>query len=274
MWSGLGKMNPLNHHLENAGYRVSPNAKGRYIQGLIRLVGELSAMDFLHDDYMIRLLSNAQLRKGKAFTYKQLQQLAIPESDIDRFYTQMQTLSAKGLFLRGYSLQCPVCDLETWYDLSSVGEHVICQGCRFSFQMPLTLPFAYRPNRLLIEALKSGALTILLTALWLSEQDNSMQWQTESVVHQGNIMTDIDILATVNKELWLIECKDNFKVTDKALDDIIEQLRVGQKIKDDLGAEQSFFATLYAKSLPERLVSFLYEQNIQVLTRRDLLRVR
>jgi len=265
-------MSPLHQQLQQAGYRVTANAKGRYVNGLIRLMGDLSAMDFLRDDYMIRLLSNAQLRKGKAFTYKQLQQLANPQHDIDRFLEQMQMLSARGMFLRGYGLQCPVCDLEAWYSLSDIGEYVTCQGCRFDFQMPLTLPFAYRPNRLLAEALKSGAMTILLTALWLHARDDEVVWQTESVVHQGDLTTDIDILARVNGELWMVECKDNFKSSERALDDLLEQMRAGQQIASDIGAEQSLFATLYTQDLPDRLTDFLAGNNITLLTRDALLR--
>jgi len=265
--------NTLHQRLQSAGYKVSSNTKGRYTQGLIRLMDELPAMDFLRDDYMIHLLSNAQLRKEKAFTYKQLQQIALPEDQIDRFYSQMQTLTAKGMFLRGYHLQCPVCDLATWYGLYDINEHVTCQGCRFTFQLPLTLPFAYRPNRLLAEALKSGAMTILLTALWLIEQDNTMQWQTECVVQNGNITTDIDIGAQVNGEIWIIECKDNFKTTDKALDELIDQLRIGHQVAQDIGASRYILATLYDKTIPDRLANFLAEHQIKVLTRRDLLRV-
>ena len=263
----------LHQKLQSAGYGVSPNAKGRYIQGLIRLMGDLPSMDFLRDEYMIQLLSNAQLRKEKAFTYKQMHQIAHPEQETDRFYAQMQTLIAKGMFLRGYNLSCPVCDLDTWYSLSAVDEHVTCQGCRFEFQMPLTLPFAYRPNRLLVEALKSGAMTILLTALWLHEQDITMQWQTESVVYQGGLMTDIDIAAQVNGEMWLMECKDNFKTTDKALDELIEQLKTGQQIAQDIGASRYLFSTLIARPIPDRLADFLASQQIDVLGRTNLLSV-
>ena len=265
--------NHLQQRLQSAGYKVSSNVKGRYTQGLIRLMGDLSAMDFLRDDYMVRLMSNAQLRKEKAFTYKQLQQIAEPENHIDRFYAQMQTLTAKGMFLRGYHLRCPVCDLATWYSLSDISEHVTCQGCRFAFQLPLTLPLAYRPNRLLAEALKSGAMTILLTALWLYGQDNTMRWQTESIVQNGKITTDIDIVAQVNDEIWVIECKDNFKTTASALGELIEQLRIGHKIAQDIGASRYLLATLYANTMPDRLRDFLANRQIDVLTRADLLRV-
>lgn len=265
-------MQSIYQHLQSVGYQVTSNAKGRYIQGLTRLMGDLPAMDFLRDDYMIRMLSNAQLRKEKAFTYKQLQQLAIPEQHIDRFYKQMQLLSAKGMFLRGYNLQCPVCDLDTWYSLTAIDEIVTCQGCRFDFQMPLTLPFAYRPNRLLVEALKSGAMTILLTALWLYDQDHAMQWQTESVVQQGKLTTDIDIATQINGEIWLIECKDNLKTGDKALSDLITQLQTGHQIAQAIGARRYLFSTLYAKPLPESLTEFLTTHDIEVLTRVELLR--
>lgn len=262
----------LHQQLQSAGYGITTNAKGRYIQGLIRLMGDLPAMDFLRDEYIIRLLSNAQLRKEKAFTYKQLHQIANPAHLTDRFYAQMQTLIANGMFLRGYNLSCPVCDLDTWYSLSAVDEHLTCQGCRFEFQMPLTLPFAYRPNRLLVEALKSGAMTILLTALWLYEQDKTMQWQTESVVYQGGLMTDIDIAAQVHGEMWLIECKDNFKTTDKAQDELMEQLKTGQQIAQDIGAKRYLFSTTYAKPIPDVLADFLKFHQIKMLGRADLLR--
>jgi len=265
--------NSLHQRLHSAGYKVTPNAKGRYTQGLIRLMGGLPAMDFLRDEYMTRLLSNAQLRKEKAFTYKQFQQIAKPENDIDRFYEQMQMLIAKGMFLRGYNLQCPVCDLATWYGLSDLEEHVTCQGCRFAFQLPLTLPFAYRPNRLLIEALKSGAMTILLTALWLYEQDNTVYWQSECIVQNGNIATDLDIGAQFDDDIWVIECKDNFKVSDTTLDELINQLKSGHQVAQDIGASRYLLATLYAKAIPDHLTAFLVEQNIDLLTRADLLRI-
>lgn len=261
----------LHQQLQSAGYSVSANAKGRYIKGLIRLMGDLTALTFLRDEYMIRLLSNAQLRKEKAFTYKQLHQIANPAYHTDRFYSQMQTLIAKGMFLRGYNLACPVCDLDAWYSLMAIDEHVTCQGCRFEFQMPLTLPFAYRPNRLLVEALKSGALTILLTALWLYEHDETMQWQTESVVHQGELMTDIDIAVQMGDAIWLIECKDNFKTTEVALIDLIAQLKIGQQIAQDIGASRYLFSTLYSKPIPDPLLDFLKSHQIESLGRADLL---
>ena len=265
--------NNLHQRLQSSGYNISPNVKGRYTHGLIRLMSDLTAMDFLRDAYMVQLLSNAQLRKEKSFTYKQLRQIANPGNQIDRFYAQMQTLTAKGMFLRGYSLGCPICDLETWYALSEIAEHVSCQGCRFDFQLPLTLPFAYRPNRLLAQALKSGAMTILLTALWLYEQNKTMQWQTESVVQNGKFTTDLDIVAQIGDEFWLIECKDNFKATDKAIDELIAQLERGQQVARDMNANRYLLATLYPKAIPERLNHFLWKHQIDLLTRSDLLRV-
>lgn len=263
----------ISQELIKAGYRIEEHARGRYIQGLIRLAGGIGNMDFLRDVYMIRLLSNAQLRKEKAFTYKQLQQIALPEAHTDRFYGQMEMLIANGMFLRGYNLQCPTCDLETWYSLNDIEEHTVCQGCRLAFQLPLTLSFSYRPNRLLVEALKSGAITILLTGLWLREQFDIRQWQSEMMVSRGDLTTDLDIVYASGDQITIIECKDNFKVTE--IDSLKQQLSNGIRVAEDIGAEYYIFATLYPDALPQELIEWFHNQStklqVKILTRDDFL---
>lgn len=258
--------------LQSVGYRVSLDAKGRYTQGLVHLMGELSELDFLRDAYMIRLLSNAQLRKGKAFTQSQLQQIANPQSHTERFYEQLDDLVEKWLFLQGYNLTCPTCYLDLWYSLDNLSARVLCQGCRSPLSIPSNLAIAYRPNPLLVEALKSGAMTILLVALWLAQHNPTMQWDTGLLVQKGNVKTDIDFIAMINDDLWLIECKDNFRSNDKVLDDLIKQLQVGQTIAQEVDAKHYVFATLYPEVLPERLSEFLLIHDISILTRADLLR--
>jgi hypothetical protein len=116
--------------LEDAGYKVNLTAKSRYMKGLVPLLGGQFTLNILKHPDILRLFSNAQIRKGQAYSLKQLAQIANPQHEMERFIGQMKTLSASNTFIRGYRLQCPTCDLDTWYALDDVAEMVICEGCR------------------------------------------------------------------------------------------------------------------------------------------------
>ena len=247
------------------GYQVSLDNKGRYVQGIARLLGGIPEIITLSDEAMVSLLSNAQLRKGTAFTYKQHQQLANPNEHILRFQEQMMTLAAKGVFLRGYRLQCATCDLDSWYPLANAGEFITCQGCRTDFQMPLELAFAYRPNQLLTQGLKNGALSILLTLRLLQNRDEIRHWQAGVLVHKDGKTTDIDLLVQTHEGYLLIECKDNIKMDEASLAKLQVQLEKGRTLAKAVGAE-FIFATLYDGDFPQVLTAYLAAHlDIQVM---------
>ena len=256
--------------IENAGYHAELSARSRYMKGLVPLLGGQFTLDMLKHDDILRLFSNAQIRKGQSYNLKQLAQIANPQDDTARFMEQMRTLAGSSTFIRGYRLQCPTCDLDTWYALDEVAEMVMCEGCRIPFQLSLDLDFAFRPNRLLIEALKSGALTVLLTLNhWLHDYPVTV-WQSNINVQQENIKTDIDLLVQREDGLYMAECKDNFKVDDQSLIELEAQLTVNKHIAKDIGA--SFvFATLYQEALPSTLQEFLDKNDIPVLARQALI---
>ncbi|MEM9953955.1 MAG: hypothetical protein AAF846_20265 [Chloroflexota bacterium] len=256
--------------LDNAGYKVNLTAKSRYMKGLVPLLGGQFTLDMLKHDDMLRLFSNAQIRKGTSYSLKQLAQIANPQQEMPRFLEEMKTLAASSTFIRGYRLQCPICDLDTWYALDDIAEMVTCEGCRNPFQLPLELDFAFRPNRLLIEALKSGALTVLLTLNhWLHDYPVTV-WQSNIEVSQESIATDIDLLVQREDGLFMAECKDNLDTDTAYLQDLEAKLAVGRRIASDIDAT-FVFATLYDVDLPHQLHDFLAERNIEVLTRQTLL---
>jgi hypothetical protein len=232
---------------------------------MVRLMGDLLAFDFLRDEHILRLFSNAQLRKGKAFTVKELHTLARPGPYTERFYEQLATLADKGVFFRGYTLTCPTCDLSTWYALPDLAERVICQGCRTTFQMPLEIPFAYRPNRLFCEGLKNGALTVLLTALYLCDGCDSWVWEVGLFVHKNGLSADIDLIVQCPDRITIVECKDNLKASD--LSHVHQQLTVLRQIAADIHAECAF------STLADMPDNFLPPPSLRVITRRDLLRL-
>lgn len=256
--------------LENAGYHAELSARSRYMKGLVPLLGGQFTLDLLKHEDILRLFSNAQVRKGQAYSLKQLAQIANPQEETGRFLSQMQTLAGSSTLIRGYRLQCPTCDLDTWYALDDVAEMVTCEGCRIPFQLPLELDFAFRPNRLLIEALKSGALTVLLTLNhWLHDYPVTV-WQSNIDVQQETIKTDIDLLVQREDGLYMAECKDNLQTDAQSLKELEAQLAVAKHIANDIGAT-FVFATLYDHELPQELREFLTKREIPVLTRTMLL---
>lgn len=131
------------------------------------------------------------------------------------------------------------------------------------------MDFAFRPNRLLIEALKSGALTILLTLNhWLHDYPVTV-WQSNIAISQENISTDIDLLVQREDGLYMAECKDNLAIDSQSVQDLEAQIAVGKHIADEIGATY-VFATLYDVGLPDVLQDFLSKREIAVLTKRTL----
>ena len=261
----------LLQYLESYGYQVSLDAKGRYLQGILQLVGGLENVEFLREPYFIKLFNNAQLRKGKAFTIKQLQQIANPSQQIEQFYAIMQTLIAKELFFRGYMLQCPACDLETWYSLENTQEFVTCQGCRTAFQMPLKIDFAFRPNLLFLQGLVNGALTVLLTVHYFKNQCEDFLWESNLILKKDGQHIEVDLIASCDGKVIIAECKDNFKITSEHLTLLQNQLQNMQTFLSTIPDTCFHFSTLYAKEFPESLRTFLDVNQIQILTRKHLL---
>lgn len=257
--------------LQQAGYIAELRPKSRYMKGLVPLLGGQYTLDMLQHEDIIRLFSNAQIRKGRAYSLKQLIQIANPNQQTPRFIEQIATLAASSAFIRGYRLQCPTCDLDTWYALDTIAEKVTCQGCRIPFQLPLELDFAFRPNRLLMEALKSGALTVLLTLNHWLQDSPLVVWQSNISINHHGQNTDIDLLVQREDGLYMAECKDKINLDDdEAIQSLQEQLTIGKQIATDSGANY-IFATLNENVLPDTLRDFLKQQDITLINRQQLL---
>lgn len=256
--------------LRQQGYQAELSAKSRYLKGLVPLLGGQFALDSLQHAPLRRLFSNAQIRKGQAYSLSQLTQIAQARHETDDFLANLHALIARQVFSRGYRLQCPTCDLDTWYPLDQIAEQVICAGCRLPFQLPLTLDFAFRPNRLLIEALKSGALTTLLTFNYWLHQSPVTIWQSNVLVQRGDLMSDIDLFVQCEQGLYMAECKDHLVHTADAQQRLARQLEVGKTIADHIGATY-VFATLHPDPLPSALMQHLEQHNITLLTTSQLL---
>ena len=233
--------------LESAGFTyLGQENKGRYCHGMVTLCGNLDALRFLREEHLLRIFFNAKVRKGHAFTYSELKPMTGTKSaeTANRLYEQARWLAGQQILLRGYSLHCPVCDLDVWYDLASVGEFTICQGCRSAMQLPLEAPFSFRLNQLFIEGMKQGAATVLLTALRLYETIpdpfGSFIWQSGARIKKRGLEAELDLIAICGNRLIVAECKDNFD--DNAT--LHDQLQRTSEVAQVLGADEFIFASL------------------------------
>lgn len=238
------------------GYQLafSPK-KGRYYQGMIRLLG--ADLSVFRDPAFLTLFSDSSLRKGKPYRFQELRVRsgARGEGPIRAFGDRFRRLIAQEVFLRGLRLACPACDLETWYALDQVRESIVCAGCRAPFPLPLEVEFVFRLNQLFIAGLNEGASSVLLTLDRLAPQEALLSL---SLSRYGRT-DEIDLIAWRDGRVIVAECKDRWQ------GDILPQLTRARAIADHLGADQFVFATL-ADQIPFDL------PNALLWTRADLLR--
>lgn len=250
---------------EKAGYSITQEAKARYLHGMICAIPDmplLEAFVFLRRDYWIRLFSSAALRKGNAYTVKELRQMAHPGDAFADFLHDLRFIVAQHILQRGYRLACDTCGLEGWYALRDAATTPCrCEGCRQPIFLPLELDFAYRLNPLFAIGFNNGALTIFLAALALQPE----KYDFCAIVRKNALLTDIDLLVWRQEKMYLIECKDHLP-EETALRDQLAKL--AHLARD--GSAQAYFATL-VESIPDSIQAFADENQIQILTRRQLL---
>ncbi len=230
-------MNGIIHQLEQAGYHVSIDDKAPYYQGMLALLGGVEGIERLRDVAQVRLLSHAQIRKGRAYTYRELFQLS--GGHPQKLEQVLMQLVERHIWLRGYRLRCPNCTLEHWYRPQALSDPLTCAGCYRPFVVPLEQPFTYQLNPLFAEGLRQGALTVLLALYYRYQQNQAVQWAF-GVLLQGEYQTDIDLMVLEGERLYVIECKDN--VTDDVV--VQAQIERGLAIVRQLPNAEYVFATL------------------------------
>lgn len=227
--------------LQQQGYQVSVTDKNVLYRKVLTLLGGLESIGWLYEEMMLRLCLNAQIRKGQAYSLPELKSIAQPQERTPQFYDIMAQLIAKGIFKRGYSLSCPYCDFFTWYALP-IAEAQSCAGCGAIFQPPLELPFAYQPNTLFSNALRNGAVTVLLFLHQMRSVSLNFTWGAGYQVSKGRHTTDLDLVTLLGDVLVVVECKDDF--TDWEARTVKTQLEKTLAVADDLNADAFLFATL------------------------------
>lgn len=263
-------MDTLEQRFAQAGYRINPSEKSHYARGLVRLLG--NAAEALALPSIVRLLSNAQVRKGRAYTYNEMQQLAQPQTQVDAFRDALEQLLESGAFAAGYRVACHFCSLVTWHQLAGWHGPLSCAGCQTLLQLPLTANLAFQPNPLLCEGLKSGLLSVLLLQRYLQKQIDDEQiafWHCYILQGQDSA-TDLDLIMQMSSgQVLLAECKDNYSVSSQSLLALERQLNTLQQVGKAIGAS-IYFATLREEPPPEKLQHYLLQHHIHMLAAENL----
>lgn len=265
----------------NSDYEVT-KGNSAYYDGMINLLGGLKNAGFLHNPNILGLFSNHDVINKEALTIIDMyQRLKVSQNDKWDFQNWIQILASKEILLRGYNLICPVCGLNSWYKLDRVHEHMICDGCRMEFQLPIRLEFAYRLNRLFLDRSNHGTVTVLLTLLVLYETAiDSLIWQADVNLSKMGIddeKIEIDIIAMCDGYLIIAECKNSFlpserpneneeqrqrrmEKTEEEIDKLKRQLEREIKVAIEMKVHLFLFATL-EENIPSEIVEFIEAQD-------------
>jgi hypothetical protein len=264
---------PINM-LKDAGYHVVTDRPiSKRLRQFTLMTKHFAAYQ---DPLIIRLMNDAQLRKGKALTAKQIINAIKPGQDSERFIQQATSISQVSL-QRGYTLTCPACMLTDWYPLPNLMTSEAprcdlfkCRGCYQSILLPFDAQFEYKLNSLVREAVINGGLTLLNALVYLTHsRHHTYTWHTAVEVKNRHLHTDIDLLLFDKDSGLLVECKDNFQTSDTALETLKQTIDTGLKLAKTLDYGY-VFATLQ-DDVPAAISKQVEQGSRRVLTSRDLL---
>ncbi len=245
----------ISRYLKNSvGVDIKANRHTRYAEGFIKRLGGLGKIYSLACEGGIETLL-ALCSKGSNQGGLEISNLAnflrdkvqIEHKKAQNIInTQLPELLASGLVKRGVSLKCPICDLETWYSVSSLDEFIKCQGCfeKFQFENLRESKFSYIPNELSRRLIENGGIAVLATAsLFLrANAPGFIQFGGDLFeTNQRNNFAEIDLIVIAGEICAIAECKyfsklDNEEQITKALSSI-DGLEKAIKVAERIGAK-------------------------------------
>jgi hypothetical protein len=243
--------------LASKEYQAETTDKCRYVNGMINLLGGYEQAKVLKDPGLQELLNAMQ--DGTAFTLLEMNHFFKPggkQSQHQKIESIAADLALKGIFLRGYRLQCPACDLRRWYSLNEMAETMRCAGCLTRLQPPLEAPFHYRLNELFVRGIEQGAIPLLLTILVLSRlgHESYLFVPGLKIANRSKAVDiDVDIIAACNGHLVVAESKDlQGSYTPKSIRKLIDQLHGIAHVAQDIGARIVVVGAML-KEVPQEL---------------------
>ncbi|MGB1288568.1 MAG: hypothetical protein ACPG7F_18680 [Aggregatilineales bacterium] len=258
--------------LRAAGYHVTVDIKAKYLDGMLSTLPHSSELiHVFRQETLIRLFSNAQLRKGRAYTFSQLQQIALPGEHDRLFQAYITDLLKRRIFHRVYVLPCDLCGIENYVKPSSLTEDMRCDNCRAFLNIPLDLAFSYHLSTLFQTGLKNGLLTVILALVYLMKNNaDNLQFESHLLIKKQKQSGDIDLIVKYADTLYMIECKDNLNTRQTTLAGLETQLALFKDVADALNATP-VFATLYDGDWLPDVTKMLEKYDIALWSREMLI---
>ena len=186
----------------------------------------------------------------------------------DQTESMIADLTLRRIFLRGYKLRCPACDLTRWYEASDISESMPCVGCLTRVQPPLSAQFHYRLNQLVAKGLDQGTMSVVVTLLFLRNLSGSSFMYVPGIEARDTKRMDVDIIGSLDGHLFLTECKDLRQgISNNTVTEVMSQLTGVIELALQIGAEMVFLSTLRPE-IPAKL-----EQKIRALRKHHRNRV-
>ncbi|MEO1123184.1 MAG: hypothetical protein AAFX95_03820 [Cyanobacteria bacterium J06639_16] len=263
--------------LKDIDLELKPNEHTRYAQGLVKRFGGIEKVFDLLEGKGFEIISALSslyktgrgAHEGKIFEYL-AKHYKIEHKELRSiFNSKMSDLLKSGLVRRGYSLECPHCNLNNFILLERVKEIIDCEGCADEFQLPLeNLKFSYELNELSHKLIQKGGLTVLMTAATLKKvqglYSSFIQFGGDIFPIGKNVNTnEVDLFFFTENGFVIAECKSLFglNIHNKQLNDKIEDVKksliknIG--FAEQIGAKVIFFGV--TTNLPNSEIKRLFE---------------
>jgi len=155
------------------------------------------------------------------------------------FFSTLQTLYDRRVFLRGKHFDCPMCASKVWLPLERLSASNYCPDCGNLTNIPVHTNGAadkdkYRLNQLLVRAIDQGQLSTLLLLNLLNKQSfrNFDFIVNVEMLRANEVFSDADILFRIGRKLAIAECKSSRSFPIEQIDSMIEVIK---DLKFDLG---------------------------------------
>ncbi|PRA13554.1 MULTISPECIES: hypothetical protein [Pseudomonas] len=135
----------------------------------------------------------------------------------DALNDRLAEMRARRMLFQGYPWICTACQHRNWTDFQALAPSLACDICRTKSELPLGIPWHFRPNEFLIESLRSRSV---LSLIWvLSALCNRAQ---ASFIYLGptcfgyshdtrNPDSEADLLALIDGESIVFEVKSAWR---------------------------------------------------------------
>lgn len=224
--------------LREGGLSFQPTQHTRYAQGFIKRFGGFPETRRLVNSGGTKIFVALECERSEESGFKQSQivgflkhRFSLSKSDAKKIVeSNLLQLLAKDLVYRGYSLRCPICELNAWYKLDRVSEFVECIGCAESFQLDklTSIEFSYKSNELAARFVRSGGIAILSAVIFLSRivpYRNIQMGGEILIMGEKQPIAEIDLFAFSKDYLTLVECKSYTRIDAPEMQKIVEHLK-------------------------------------------------